>query len=443
MEDHDVSDSEGTSKVQQKIRVVVDSASESHNSSSEAENNIQQSAKPRQTQNVVLIDDSSEDVQSEKETHPSNQVQNLTAENESSNGTISNEEEENNSKDKPNRGVMATSSKFQPNSRDEDERKGAKTLNNQNTEKGHSSDEETNKTTVKIQKNLAAQQRNRSDQLNQEQKRNKSKPHLEIDSDQQEEDEGDENQEMKEGSGANQPSDSKHSNHPKHSNHQNSLNNEIVSDHSSSTSDLHEKHTSEKNPIKNSPKPQPEEINLTFSSDDSLPQASMSSNKIGIYQSKKRRRTLTHDLSTIITDKRISKPMKENLNADNSSETSETAKNTTPKKNNSSKTTNATMSNQSVPATKQNKQNSYSAQLNGEKKISKPKKSKINEDPQYEVEAIEDDRIDEKGQHFYFVHWKGYRACDNTWEPEENVKHLNAYKTYLKGKSEVKKKTEN
>lgn len=52
----------------------------------------------------------------------------------------------------------------------------------------------------------------------------------------------------------------------------------------------------------------------------------------------------------------------------------------------------------------------------------------------YAVEKI----IDHKKKYhknYFLVRWDGFTSKDDTWEPENNLKHLSVYKKYIKGKS--------
>eukprot|EP00455_Lapot_gusevi_P053333 TRINITY_DN8301_c0_g1_i9.p1 TRINITY_DN8301_c0_g1~~TRINITY_DN8301_c0_g1_i9.p1 ORF type:complete len:283 (+),score=48.41 TRINITY_DN8301_c0_g1_i9:110-958(+) len=62
-------------------------------------------------------------------------------------------------------------------------------------------------------------------------------------------------------------------------------------------------------------------------------------------------------------------------------------------------------------------------------------KGKRQEEAEYEVEAILDDKV-EDGIHLYFIKWKGYPSSANTWEPEAHLtscdNKLEAYKNQSK-----------
>ena len=57
--------------------------------------------------------------------------------------------------------------------------------------------------------------------------------------------------------------------------------------------------------------------------------------------------------------------------------------------------------------------------MHGENFI-RPPPDLIEEQPEYEVEAIISHRRSGKGQ-AYLVKWKGYPTSENTWEPEPNL----------------------
>ncbi|XP_055351672.1 axoneme-associated protein mst101(2)-like [Paramacrobiotus metropolitanus] len=64
-------------------------------------------------------------------------------------------------------------------------------------------------------------------------------------------------------------------------------------------------------------------------------------------------------------------------------------------------------------------------------------------EPQFEVRKIVEDKWSEdEGCQMYFVQWLGYDSDDDTWEPEENLKHLDVFKEYLQQKAEKAKKKE-
>ena len=56
----------------------------------------------------------------------------------------------------------------------------------------------------------------------------------------------------------------------------------------------------------------------------------------------------------------------------------------------------------------------------------------IDEQPEYEIEAILSHRRSGRG-HAYLIKWKGYSTGENSWEPERNLTHskeiLDNYKT--------------
>jgi len=55
-----------------------------------------------------------------------------------------------------------------------------------------------------------------------------------------------------------------------------------------------------------------------------------------------------------------------------------------------------------------------------------PPPIEVNNEEEFEVEAILDKRIKKFGKHQrteYLVHWKGYPEHDSTWEPETNLQH--------------------
>lgn len=60
------------------------------------------------------------------------------------------------------------------------------------------------------------------------------------------------------------------------------------------------------------------------------------------------------------------------------------------------------------------------------------------EDPVYEVEKILSEK-EEKGKKYYFVKWKGYPENESTWEPLENVQHLEVLEEYQKSKDNKQK----
>ncbi len=64
----------------------------------------------------------------------------------------------------------------------------------------------------------------------------------------------------------------------------------------------------------------------------------------------------------------------------------------------------------------------------------KPKKEKrtaINKEPEYLVEAIVGEKIN-NGRKYYEVKWAGFPDSENTWEPFKNIKDLEAYDKWLK-----------
>eukprot|EP01117_Protostelium_nocturnum_P006095 TRINITY_DN2195_c0_g1_i2.p1 TRINITY_DN2195_c0_g1~~TRINITY_DN2195_c0_g1_i2.p1 ORF type:complete len:284 (-),score=91.82 TRINITY_DN2195_c0_g1_i2:249-1100(-) len=99
-------------------------------------------------------------------------------------------------------------------------------------------------------------------------------------------------------------------------------------------------------------------------------------------------------------------------------------------------------------------ENKKSEELGREKEIEKPKKrgrpakspqgnerkaekkyeEEEEEGEEYEVESVLDSKI-KKGKVHYFVRWKGFGPSDDTWEPEEGVKHLAVVQEYEKKKS--------
>lgn len=50
---------------------------------------------------------------------------------------------------------------------------------------------------------------------------------------------------------------------------------------------------------------------------------------------------------------------------------------------------------------------------------------------EYEVEKVIDDRI-RKGKQEFLAKWKGYPSEENTWEPYNNLKDNQQFKTYQK-----------
>jgi hypothetical protein len=54
--------------------------------------------------------------------------------------------------------------------------------------------------------------------------------------------------------------------------------------------------------------------------------------------------------------------------------------------------------------------------------FSRPPPEVVNEEEEFEVEAIMGHRFFGKGRKLqYLVKWKGYPTADNTWEPQEQV----------------------
>ena len=68
---------------------------------------------------------------------------------------------------------------------------------------------------------------------------------------------------------------------------------------------------------------------------------------------------------------------------------------------------------------------------------SRPEPDIINEQEEWEVEAIINERKDKrrKKQQMYLVKWKGHPSAENTWEPEANLEHAqDKVKEFWKGK---------
>jgi len=61
-------------------------------------------------------------------------------------------------------------------------------------------------------------------------------------------------------------------------------------------------------------------------------------------------------------------------------------------------------------------------------------KKKSKREKEYEVEMIKDSKINEEGERVYLVHWKGYDATDDSWEPISSFKKLYLIRKFHKEK---------
>src|ERR1035438_2408381 len=53
--------------------------------------------------------------------------------------------------------------------------------------------------------------------------------------------------------------------------------------------------------------------------------------------------------------------------------------------------------------------------------------SLLEEEPEYVVDKIRDEQLNDKGDKEYLVKWKDYPDIDCTWEPYNNLKHTQAF----------------
>jgi pSer/pThr/pTyr-binding forkhead associated (FHA) protein len=60
--------------------------------------------------------------------------------------------------------------------------------------------------------------------------------------------------------------------------------------------------------------------------------------------------------------------------------------------------------------------------------------------PEYVVEKILDDRVNDSGEKEYQVHWKGYESSDDTWEPVENVQGNECFVEYMQAAKKEQRK---
>ena len=66
--------------------------------------------------------------------------------------------------------------------------------------------------------------------------------------------------------------------------------------------------------------------------------------------------------------------------------------------------------------------------------LSGPKYRDRDDEHDWQVDKLLNDRVDDRGQREYLVKWKGFSAEEATWEPEDNINEEDLIRKYMTAK---------